>query len=108
MIDSKFTLFDRASSDNIRVGYVDPKRGYIDNVTIEEANKYAKKNPGTVFILKTRDKTKYLTINKVNKLTTEDVKTKKKCKGVKGINKNDKKAISRMTDKIGAIWWQLI
>ena len=43
MIDSKFTLFDRASSDNIRVGYVDPKRGYIDNVTIEEANKYAKK-----------------------------------------------------------------
>ena len=96
MIDSKFTLFDRASSDNIRVGYVDPKRGYIDNVTIEEANKYAKKNPGTVFILKTRDKTKYLTINKVNKLTTEDVKTKKKCKGVKGINKNDKKSVPKV------------
>ena len=55
-----------------------------------------KKDPGTVFILKTRDETRYLTINKVNKLTTEDVKTKKKCKGVKGINKNDKKSVPKV------------
>ena len=96
MFDSKFTLFDKASDDNIRVGYIHPKRGYIDNVSIDEANKYAKKNPGTVFILKNRDFVKYLTINKVNELKTKDVKTKKKCKGVEGINKDDKKEVPKV------------
>ena len=36
-------------------------------------NKYAFKNPGTVFILQTRDSTRYLNINEVNNLTPEDV-----------------------------------
>lgn len=74
-LKAEFNLFDEVSrkgNQNIRVGYIDPKRGYIDGLSVYEANKYAEKNPGTQFIFKTRDKIRYLNINKVNKLLNEN------------------------------------
>jgi hypothetical protein len=77
-----FNLFGPASSNDIKVGYIDPERGFVDDATICEANDYAKKNPGTTFILKTRKSVRYLNINEVNRLTPDDTADKKVCKGV--------------------------
>ena len=68
-----FNIFGAATKDNVRVGYVDPERGYITNQSIYEANVHASKNPGTIFILETRDRVRYLTINEVNNLGPEDI-----------------------------------
>ena len=68
-----FNIFGSATKDSIRVGYVDPDRGYLTGKSIYEANVYASKNPGAVFILETRDRVRYLTINEVNRLTTNDI-----------------------------------
>ena len=46
-------LFGPLTSSNISVGYIDPDIGFVEGVSICEANEYAKKNPGTVFIFKT-------------------------------------------------------
>ena len=73
--DREYNIFanDSKANDGIRVGYIDPKRGYISGLSVYKANKYAEKNPGTQFILATRDEVKYLNINGVNKLTNEDI-----------------------------------
>ena len=68
------TLFGKVEKDSIRVAYVHPTRGIIDNVSVKEANKYAKKNPGTTFMFWNREKLRYLTINEVNNLTVDDIK----------------------------------
>ena len=68
-----FDLFGKTQKRDIRVGYISTDRGYVRGITILEANKYAFNNPGTVFILQTRDSTRYLNINEVNNLTPEDV-----------------------------------
>ena len=68
-----FNIFDSATKDSIRVGYIDPDRGYLTGQSIYEANVHASKNPGAVFILETRDRVRYLTINEVNKLTVQDI-----------------------------------
>ena len=68
-----FDLFGKTQKRDIRVGYISTDRGYVRGITILEANKYAFKNPGTVFILQTRDNTRYLNINEVNNLTAEDI-----------------------------------
>ena len=68
-----FNIFDSATKDNIRVGYIDPERGYIATNSIYEANLYASKNPGATFILETRDRVRYLSINEVNRLGPEDI-----------------------------------
>ena len=57
-----FNIFDSATKDSIRVGYIDPDRGYLTGQSIYEANVHASKNPGAVFILETRDRVRYLTI----------------------------------------------
>ena len=67
-----FDLFGPSTKQDIKVGYIDPERGYVGNVSRHEANVYAKLNPGTQFILKTRDKIEYMNINDVNKLTPKD------------------------------------
>ena len=71
---------------NIKVGYIDPDNGFVDGLTVCQANEYARLNPGTVFIFKTGDSVlKYLNINEVNDLTSEDLirnKTKNACAGV--------------------------
>ncbi len=64
------------SIDSIRVGYVDPSLGFVDGITVCQANDYAYKNPGTVFVFRDgSNNIKYLTINEVNKLTTNDIVT---------------------------------
>ena len=68
-----FNIFGPATRCDIRVGYISTTRGYVDNVGVYEANKYAKLDPGTVFIFKTREVIKYLTINEVNKLISNDL-----------------------------------
>jgi len=80
---SEYKIFERRSkdTDEVRVGYIDKRRGYISGLSVFEANKYAEKNPGTTFIFKTRKRIRYLNINDVNKLTNDDtLPTKKKKK----------------------------
>ena len=86
-----FNIFGSATKDSIRVGYVDPDRGYLTGKSIYEANVYASKNPGAVFILETRDRVRYLTINEVNKLTTNDITPDQiSCEGgIKGLSPTD-------------------
>lgn len=68
-----FNLFGPVTKNDIRVGYISTERGFVDGVSICEANDYAKKNPGTTFIFRTRNVIKYLGINEVNKLTENDL-----------------------------------
>ena len=79
-----FDIFGAPSKDDIRVGYISTDRGFVSEITICEANDYAKLNPGTIFILKNRDKIKYIDINDVNKLTTDDLftETGDQCGGI--------------------------
>ena len=82
-----FNIFDYATKDSIRVGYIDPNRGYVTGKSIYEANVHASKNPGAVFILETRDRIKYLTINEVNELEVDDITPDEVCceEGIKGL-----------------------
>ena len=84
MSDPKVNLFGDSTKDDIRVGYISTTRGYVTGVTVDEANIYAKKDPGTKFILQNRDYIKYISINEVNELTTEvlTTETKDQCAGV--------------------------
>ena len=68
-----FNIFDSPTKEGIDVGYISSDRGYVQNVTICEANEYAKSNPGTVFIVRNREFVKYLGINSVNTLNPEDL-----------------------------------
>lgn len=77
-----FNIFGPPTRDNIKVGYISTERGYVDNVSICDANTYAKENPGTRFIFKTREVVRYLNINQVNDLTPDDLKPKDECKGI--------------------------
>ena len=85
-----FNLFGPTAKKDIRVGYISPERGYVKNISILEANEYAFLNPGTMFILETRDSTRYLTINEVNNLTPQDILPEKTaadstCDGLTGL-----------------------
>ncbi len=68
-----FDLFGNSRKKDIRVGYISADRGYVSNVSIFEANRYAKLEPGTQFIVSNRDEVRYLNINEVNALSPEDV-----------------------------------
>ena len=68
-----FNLFGPASKSDIRVGYIDPERGFVGNFTVYEANRYAKLNPGTTFIFRRRDKIQFMNINEVNALEGKDL-----------------------------------
>jgi len=68
-----FNIFSPSTKDGIKVGYISAQNGFVDDVTICEANDYAKLNPGTQFILRNRRYIKYLNINEVNNLTANDV-----------------------------------
>ena len=88
---SSFNIFGSATKKDIRVGYVDPDRGYVQNVSILEANRYAALNPGTVFIFSNRDKTRYLTINEVNALTPDVLEVDGNvCEGIQGLKPNER------------------
>ena len=70
-VNAKFSIFanNEAANDEVRVGYIDSKRGYVSGLTVYEANRYAERNPGTQFISANRDAVRYLNINEVNALT---------------------------------------
>ena len=68
-----FNIFGAATRDDIHVGYISTDRGMVSNVSICEANELAKKDPGMLFIFRNREEIKYININSVNKLTTEDL-----------------------------------
>ena len=72
--NAKYDIFStkEGANDAVRVGYIDPKRGYVSGLSVYKANKYAERNPGTQFIVSNRDKVRYLNINEVNKLTNKD------------------------------------
>jgi hypothetical protein len=55
-----FNLFGPATKCDIRVGYIDPERGFVGNLSVYDANKYAKLNPGTTFIFRRRDKIQFM------------------------------------------------
>jgi len=79
-----FNLFGSASQDDIRVGYIHPSLGYVDGISVCEANDYAKDNPGTTFVFRDGDNNiRYLNINEVNALTPNDLIAKNdKCAGI--------------------------
>jgi hypothetical protein len=68
-----FNIFGPSSQDVIKVGYISTDRGFVEGVSVCEANDYAKLNPGTRFVFKTRNFIKYLNINEVNQLTPNDI-----------------------------------
>ena len=68
---SSFNIFGNSTQKEISVGYISSHRGYVQNVSLCEANDYEKENPGTAYIFKTRDAVEYLDIEQVNLLTPE-------------------------------------
>ena len=79
-----FNLFGPPTKDDIKVGYIDPTLGYVQGLTICEANDYAKNNPGTTFIFRDgNNSVQYININEVNNLTPNDlVSTANTCGGI--------------------------
>ena len=65
MADTTFDFFGNARKKDIRVGYISAERGYVSNVSIFEANRYAKLEPGTQFIVSNRDEVRFMNINEV-------------------------------------------
>ena len=65
----KFDIFSEPNWKQIRVGYIDPDRGYIKNADLCQANAHAKLNPGAQFIIQDRKSVRYMNINEVNSLT---------------------------------------
>ena len=64
----------QTSFDNIKVGYISETDGYIQNVSVSDANAYAELNPDTEFIFIDGDeKVRFLTINEVNALTPKNL-----------------------------------
>ena len=83
-----FELFGPAKREDIRVAYISPDRGLVENVNVCDANAYAKLNPGTIFIFRKRDKIQYLNINGVNALTPEDLlPAEGDCPGITGLDR---------------------
>ena len=77
-------MFGPLQLSGIKVGWIDPDQGYVHGHSIQEANDEARKNPGTTFIFIDGDHTiRYLNINEVNKLKSEDsVSSTGECGGV--------------------------
>ena len=64
----------QTSFDNIKVGYISEIAGYVQNVSISDANTYAELNPDTEFIFIDGDeKVRFLTISEVNALTPKNL-----------------------------------
>ena len=84
-----FNIFGAADKNSIKVGYVDPERGYVTGVSRLEANKYAALNPGTRFIVTNRERTRFLNINEVNALEPADLVPKNNPSNADGCRRID-------------------
>jgi len=70
----------QTSFDNIKVGYISETDGYVQNVSVSDANAYAELNPDTEFIFIDGDeKVRFLTINEVNALTPKNLRRSDPC-----------------------------
>ena len=70
----------QTSFDNIKVGYISETDGYVQNVSISDANAYAELNPDTEFIFIDGDeKVRFLTISEVNALTPKNLRRSDPC-----------------------------
>ena len=49
-IAASFNIFGPPTREGITVGYISTDRGMVEGVSICDANAYAKKDPGTVFM----------------------------------------------------------
>ena len=74
---TQFNIFGSVTQKEISVGYISSTRGYIPSISLCEANDHEKEYPNTAFILKNRDKVKYIGIDEVNSLVPEDLLPKK-------------------------------
>ena len=64
----------QTSFDNIKVGYISETDGYVQNVSLADANAYAELNPETEFIFIDGDeKVRFLTITEGNALTPKNL-----------------------------------
>ena len=79
-----FSFFGSPTQNDIRVGYISTDRGYVTGVSVCEANDYAKKNPGTIFVFRNGSNDyQYLNINEVNRLGPIDLSSSGECVGLK-------------------------
>ena len=70
----------QTSFDNIKVGYISETDGYVQNVSLADANAYAELNPETEFIFIDGDeKVRFLTITEVNALTPKNLLSSDPC-----------------------------
>jgi len=70
----------QTSFDNIKVGYISETDGYVQNVSVSDANAYAELNPDTEFIFIDGDeKVRFLTISEVNALTPKNLRRSDPC-----------------------------
>ena len=57
---TQFNIFEPVTQKEISVGYISSTRGYVPSISLCEANDYEKENPNTAFILRNRDKVRYI------------------------------------------------
>ena len=70
----------QTSFNNIKVGYISETDGYVQNVSVSDANAYAELNPDTEFIFIDGDeKVRFLTISEVNALTPKNLRRSDPC-----------------------------
>ena len=72
---TQFNVFGSPTQKEVSVGYISSVRGFVDGVSLCEANDYEKENPNTAFILRNRQSVKYLGIDEVNALIPDDVES---------------------------------
>ena len=70
---TQFNIFGSVTQKEISVGYISSIRGYVPSISLCEANDHEKEYPNTAFILKNRDKVKYIGIDEVNSLVPTDL-----------------------------------
>ena len=72
---TQFNIFQPPTQKEVSVGYISSVRGFVDGVSLCEANDYEKEHPNTAFILRNRESVKYLGIDDVNALTPDAVES---------------------------------
>jgi hypothetical protein len=75
-------VFGPLTKDDIKVSYIDASLGLVSDVSIAQANQYVLTNPATTFIFQDGNKKfRYLNIDEVNKLTSNDLLSTDPCGG---------------------------
>ena len=76
-------LFGPLTKENIKVSYVDSVLGLVNDISITQANRYARRNPEAIFIFKNGNQLiQYLNITEVNNLNPNVLVPTDPCSGV--------------------------